>query len=586
MTETSFVPSDDERQWLNKISRSRHGQNIRDHVSCLNFLSHCKVREDSLRQVLDFRRVFVHSLAANDQCLGLPRPLPKVVLIYNFSGERGIAYSNNAALVRTLCLVGPSTTRQMIKGVEAVINKASVIDSSILLCYSLPWQLGVQACYWEARTISRAKDGAVTDAYAFSSSMDAARNVATTQSTMGSDLRVLTTQCKAFAEHYCASSIDAETDDGVTGETSHQDEKLRSLIAVLSSDRKKLTADIKALKENHAEALANAGSVADDRVAKIIESAKNTENSLNTKIKELTESNAENSKQNAELLRKIASVTREKNEIELLHATEIGALKSSIKLSNASTKSVQDQLVASEKHSKRESERVAKLEAATNTIIDGLERRLSSEQLQVRTLQAQIFNIEEERKSVAHAMDVMRTEREFAQFQAKMHRRRALGLKCVIAVAAHKAKMLKEAIPPKKMTTDAECMTAPMQIPDKFTNLEIEIAKLHDERDAWTREKSELEKKIAEQPEPIANGHVDTTKKPDLVSDVATELVINNAMTSLTTLVELTRQGHTHARAAETLYNELSTLKAGLLNGFGAQMPIQWNGERTGYTRN
>jgi hypothetical protein len=569
-----YVPSDEDATWIRNLSKSRNGQNIRDHLSCLSFITRGAVREDALRQVLDFRRVFIHAFAKADQCFGLPRPTPRVVVIYNFSGMRGITYSANIALVRALCLVGPLASKQTLRGVDAVLAHAEKNETSLLLCYSLPWQSGINSGYWDLRALKRSKEGVVLDDFCYSSSMDAARSVAPTQTTTGNDVRVLNSQTKAFSDNFSASSVDVENtmDDESTEPCSEHAVKLRSLVNVLKSDRKKLNGDLNALKDDHKEAMIRAERNADERVGKILESSKNTESLLKLKNHEMTELNNTQAQENAELQRQIRVLLQEKAEQDLLHVTEIAKMKSTNKVNNATIKSLQEMMASSERAHKKELGRFEKMENMQNKSIESIERRLSAEQMALRRIQAENNALRDENERSIHFIDKLKSEREFERYQHTLFKRRSIGFKCALAVACCRMAAAKKQLDKnKKTTTEVACLTEPMQLPEKFTNLETEFGKLHAEHEALTSEKTKLlekinklEQKENEDKKVMMNGHA-----PDMVvalpkqepTDPAIESMIAQATSSLKAVSDLARQSAQHQKAADCYWGELSALK-------------------------
>lgn len=117
-------------------------------------------------QVTTFLRVFVHGLTKTPTPFGLPKEQPKCIAICNWNGVKGIYYSNKPILIQMLAhtptRLGPVDLAQ--SHLRRLWNHvAAKRGRSMIMCYSLPFQVSIDHLYWEVRTIERSAAGAVTD---------------------------------------------------------------------------------------------------------------------------------------------------------------------------------------------------------------------------------------------------------------------------------------------------------------------------------------------------------------------------------------------------------------------------------------
>jgi hypothetical protein len=137
-------------------------------------------------------------------------------------------------------------------------------------------------------------------------------------------------------------------------------------------------------------------------------------------------------------------------------------------------------------------------------------------------------------------------------------------------------RQLAEAKPAKKPSTaSVEVNTEPQQEPEEMTKMRIEIAHLHDEKEALQRQLAqaaqEAQKAQAAQAAPPAQtsqppGHANALQAyTDLSAtpcgDPAIEALVAQVQLSLKNLVDLARSGYTHKSAAEQLWHEVQMLK-------------------------
>lgn len=435
---SSYSITEEDAAWLKNLRRSAPGRQLDEHFKCVDFVMQNKNRtECPSQQVAMFRRVFCRAFAENDRCFGLPRPTPKFVAIVNLSGYRTILYSNRATLVRLLAMVGPEASQRVTTNVEQVLNHANTQGTSILFCFSLPWQAGVHQVHWEARTLERRADGSVRDgAKCYSFTHEEVRTCASTGDTDVGDRVQLHVQMDAMSKHYAACNVDVVVDKeaSIAEADSERMQRLMDVMATVKADRTRLLGEIKALKDEQTASIIELTRVSDERVAKVVQSSQNCADVAEKKITELQARVTALTEENSVLTKARAEADRSKVEQDLLFGNEKSSLKSQAKLHELSSKSATEKLTSLQKSSTREREGLQKAHAIQ---LEDLERRLSDKTVECRKLHQTI----EERASANSRLDElierMRTEKQALQFETISRRKKVIGLQCALAVACN-----------------------------------------------------------------------------------------------------------------------------------------------------
>lgn len=262
------VPTEEDA-WIANLSTSPAGQKLLDHLSHMEAAPHIKT-SSAIEQVSTFRRVFVHALSKRVTAFGLPKKLPKYIAIVNFSGERLMMHSNNANLITYLAL-GSSGLHLSTLGVQRMLSRAAADENmSVVIYYSLPFQMSYDTAHWECRTLVRDKDKSINDASLVCCCWDAeAREGSLTTAVEAQCPEILEEQLIAFEQNIKAVDLDyvVEQVEGINPAlvTDEQQTKLMKLISVLKNERRKMLSDhrqeIEDLKSKHSKDLAEACSV-------------------------------------------------------------------------------------------------------------------------------------------------------------------------------------------------------------------------------------------------------------------------------------------------------------------------------------
>ena len=435
---SSYSTNDEDVEWLKNLQRTAPGRQLDDHFKCVDFVINNKNRtECPTQQVATFRRIFCRAFAENDRCFGLPRPTPKFIAIVNLSGYRTILYSNRATLIRLLTMVGPEASQRVQSSVEQVLQHATRNDTSVLLCFSLPWQTGVHQVHWETCTLERRPDGTVRDgAKCFSYTHEEVRTCAPTGETDFSDRVQMQAQMDAMAKHYAACNVDVVVDEDLSNgeDDANRMRKLNGVLSSIKADRTRLLGEIQALREEHAIGIVELSRESDERVAKIVDKTQIAANVSEKKILELQAKITQLTEENSTLTKARAEADRSKAEQDLLFGNDRKSLQARAKLQEMAAKSAADKLMVLQKSAARERETLEKGHAKQ---VEDLERRLSDKTLECR----KVLRASEEGASLISRLDdvveQMRTEKQALQFEVINRRKKVIGLQCALAVASN-----------------------------------------------------------------------------------------------------------------------------------------------------
>lgn len=495
-----YHTSDDDDWWLRNLPRTgRAGKEFRDHLECVDFVLQNKNRaECPVQQVAHLRQVFCDAFQKNERCFGIPSPTPKFIAIVNLSGYRAILYSERAALVRLLCMVGPEASQRVLTNVERVITFANQNNCSVLCCFSLPWQVGVHSVHWECRSIERKADGTVRDgAMCFSYTNEDCRVVAPTCEVDCVDPVVRAAQIEAMRRHFFAGNLDIEVDNAVV-DGGERAQKLQSIVAALQADRGRLLADISSLKTDQLEAMKEAERRADERVGKVAAAAMVAEKTTNAKVEEIEGHLQTIREQNAALEKKNASLVREKASQDLMFGSTKQALENRARLAEASCKAATEKLNSTLKNAARERDTQQRTHTKQT---EDLERRVQEHVVRLRGAERRLENQVQATARLDTVCDQLRTEKQALLFEtnavsSKTQKGRAarVGLLCALAVASRKHTLLKNRVE----STDA----AREELVQMLASAEGAAQTAEEAAEALRSEVVKLEKKLAEKPVP------------------------------------------------------------------------------------
>lgn len=319
-TPTTAAPEEDfdakeERLWVERLGRMPAAKPILQHFAAFEAIIKAggqKGVEPPIDQAATWRRMFCWMYQRTDAPFGISSPLtsalPKCICICNLSGSHAFYFSDNLSLGRILCLTPQENAPRIIAGIQKVFDKAKELDSSVIVLFCLPFQTGMERCYWEARTIRKTKKGAIKDGEMFFSVND--REARTVPCTLASEHwpdSMFDELCKTFMTVVSPVCLDHVEDPDPRTSTMSLEQAV-TMIGMLKSERKKLMDEHKRTTEGlKAKALEDvkrlgeiakdAESKADARVAKVAEASKAAEDTIKKKMTAMDEHNASLMKQ-------------------------------------------------------------------------------------------------------------------------------------------------------------------------------------------------------------------------------------------------------------------------------------------------
>ena len=316
MTSTEEVPAplSADSEWVKHVASMPRARFLMEHLAAFDASICCggtKGIEPPAEQCATWRRVFCYEYGRTNTPFGIPasqqvsdvsKQLPKCIGICNLSGKHAIYYSDAETLVKVVCLSAQAVNPVVIDGINAVIAKAQEIGASILFCFCLPFQAGMERCHWEVRTVRKTSKGAVKDGELCFSTGDA-------------EARVV--PCTAPLEHWnevvlkelvrkimsCTSPTCLDRNDSDESDVKMTPDSMERMIEILKTDRRKVMDAHKAeidemVKKQHLK-LANSVKRAEDaeqeantRIAKVAAASKVAEETMKKKVDHLEYHNA------------------------------------------------------------------------------------------------------------------------------------------------------------------------------------------------------------------------------------------------------------------------------------------------------
>ena len=164
--------SNDSARWHSDLKRLPIGKVLIDHLGAMAYAYQDKDNrryDCSIADCTLHLRAFIRAWSQNPNAFALPDNPPKYIAIVNLSGKRAMLTTNKPYLfVDLVGLHGLFPTSGEGCGVASAL-KAMVTHCdktpgmSLLLVYSMPFQVGIEHLHWDVRTIQRFKDGRVVD---------------------------------------------------------------------------------------------------------------------------------------------------------------------------------------------------------------------------------------------------------------------------------------------------------------------------------------------------------------------------------------------------------------------------------------
>lgn len=150
--------------WMGWLRASEAGAILQEHIACTQLRNDAQSYEGAAEDCCTWRRIFIN-LLNNALIRGrvpafLPkrpppeRRLPRYIAIVNLSGRKMILYSEHSCLFRVLTRHSHKANSENIFRTHQMFREYLADPRrSVVLCYSLPWQVGYSQYYWDAFSI-------------------------------------------------------------------------------------------------------------------------------------------------------------------------------------------------------------------------------------------------------------------------------------------------------------------------------------------------------------------------------------------------------------------------------------------------
>lgn len=292
---------EEERRWVEGLSRVPSAKLLVQHFCAFDSIIRSGGQhgvEPASDQVSTWRRMFCWQLKQSDAPFGIKGEngrLPKCVAMCNLSGQHAFYYCETFSLARILCLVPQDSHMRVIVGVSKVIAKASELGASLWAGFCLPFQVGLDRCYWEVRTVRKTSAGKVRDGeLAFGSEDAEPRTMGCTEDSEHWSDAMLSELCKKMLKVVSPACIDIQDDHDV----SMTPERMELAIKILKTDRKKtqelhretvegIRDTYSAIVQDLEKKAANAEEEANTRVSGVLKTAQAAKSAAESKINEL-----------------------------------------------------------------------------------------------------------------------------------------------------------------------------------------------------------------------------------------------------------------------------------------------------------
>mgnify|MGYP001487598828 CR=1 FL=1 len=275
-----------EEGFTEALMRTKSGRLLHDHSK--NYIAKYSVKENNSAQlqVTTLRRTLMHALrkSCKEMPFGLPRKLPRFLLLANFSGEMAILYADTELLMkRVLSSCGnPLDTKARLDALQTFISFEDYhpkLEVVVLCTLVQPWAEGIESGFFEMRTITRNKQGEYMDGQrVFTSLMEYASLGSNTEEPCLNDqsiLNVTIDDWEKIDSLATATSVDLnlDTTSADTAPTTSSDQRswqdahkmdtkleqvLRNTISTMRLDAKRLTDEMADAKSKLQQDLQNA----------------------------------------------------------------------------------------------------------------------------------------------------------------------------------------------------------------------------------------------------------------------------------------------------------------------------------------
>ena len=447
-TATDLAAEEADARWMAGLTQSHTGKKLCDYLGHLT-----SVLEDGnlgvecpVDQACSFRRVLVRGLERSQSPFGLPKKLPNFIAMVQLCGERMLLTTQRNQLFQLLSHA-PSGSRANSNAINAMVQMIKYRDEhpecTLLLTYSVPFQVDLAHMWWDVRTLRRDPQTlkVVDGEMAYQVGQAKCRSVGCTSALESeTSTAMLEKETKAFEEHVSAVDLDMEllppSDVSSTGETNKKVEALERVLASLTQERKKMIASHRTEIGELTKAKALADSAANEAAKLAYEAERESEESLNREVNRLAKQ-VESSmrtvavhKQENELLSK--SHRADMNAVLVRKDEELKMLQTKLTAAEASVKQITQELGRSNKS--RDSA-IKKVEREHTKSLDDLERKLQRATMAERAAKQEGEELLQRMASLSSAMEGRDAEKETLEHQLKNSRKANRVLRGALALS-------------------------------------------------------------------------------------------------------------------------------------------------------
>lgn len=406
--------------WMKALEKTKAGKEVIDYLAQVEAVVHSDDPgvECPVDQVATYRRVLIRALERSGTPFGLPRKLPKFIAVVNLAGRKMLLTTDKPVLFKLLAHSphgkrATAIVQQSVKKVFAFQETAST-DMSLLLVYSMPFQVEMSNLHWDMRTIVRTVDPdggyKVVDGHiGYEIGENKARPRGCTsiaESPISSAL--LKAQIDRFGQNVSSTDLDIEIEVGVLDAIDPEApaalrvQQLEQLLVTLGSERRKMQTNHKVELDEVAMKHRCAMAEAQDAAAVAYEQERSDEVGLQKKVESLQGQLDSDVRALADKTKELRTAKAEHARKELLWAEERKKLESQRALQEASALAVSKQLA---KCNADRDKTMRKLEMTNTQTVDAMEKRIQKLVIAERTAKQQGEELVERMKTLSNAMD-------------------------------------------------------------------------------------------------------------------------------------------------------------------------------------
>ena len=291
---------EEDKKWISYMENNPHAFTLVKHIASI----HSKITftsdflETPFTQTQTWRRVLCEAYKHSDEPLGFPLgqdrcdSTPNVIAICNLSGEICKYYSKKWTLLRMLCIERVLGNMDMDHSIYLMMNFAQSNNCTVVVYFSIPFQIGIDAAYWEARTLRKDTMGNVIDGEMMVTindhSLRKASNTTDCETMPSADLKTLSSSMNVMFP-----VVNLDDVSHMEGETSYLNriEKLERATAIYKEGRQQLLEKHKKEIDNMNDMLQQIEEASNERIQDMAKSTENVKRLYDDKVTALQEQN-------------------------------------------------------------------------------------------------------------------------------------------------------------------------------------------------------------------------------------------------------------------------------------------------------